>query len=104
MCVMRRLLCIINFYVVHPLEATVLLQSSRNFTRMFGMMISLSGLNMGHVESKTRSLGQISLKPSSSSRGQFCFSPRNFTRMFVWIIFRSSLNMGDVGSKTRSLG
>ena len=61
--------CVVNIYVVHPLEATVLLQSSLNFTRMFDMKVSRSSLNMGHVRSKNRSLGQISLKPCSPSRG-----------------------------------
>ena len=36
---------------------------------MFDMIMSRSGLNIGHVRSKTRSLGQISLKPYSPSRG-----------------------------------
>ena len=36
---------------------------------MFDMRISQSSLNMGHVRLKTRSLGQISLKYCSPSRG-----------------------------------
>ena len=36
---------------------------------MFAMMISQSNLKKGDVGSKTRSLGQISLRPCSPSRG-----------------------------------
>ena len=59
---------------------------------------------MGYVGSKTRSLGQISLKPCSTSRGHsFFLSSWNFTRMFNLMISQSVLNMGHVGLKTRSL-
>ena len=60
---------VVNIYLVHTLEATVLFQSSWNFTRMFVLMISRTLSDMGHVRSKTRSLGQISLNPCSPSRG-----------------------------------
>ena len=36
---------------------------------MFDLMILQSSLNMDHIKSKTRSIGQISLKPCSASRG-----------------------------------
>ena len=42
--------CVANIYIVHPLEATILLQSSVNFTRMFDMVISWSSSNMGQVK------------------------------------------------------
>ena len=61
--------CVVNIYLVNTLEAIALLQFSCNYTRMFVLMISWSSLNMGHVGSKTRSLGQISLKPCSLFRG-----------------------------------
>ena len=60
---------------------------------------------MGHVGSKTRSLGQISLKTCSSSRlHSFASVFMKLTRIFVLMILGSSLNKGYVGSKTRSLG
>ena len=62
-------LSFVNIYLVHPLEAIVLFQPPWNFTRMFVFVISRSSSYMGHVRSKTRSLGQISLKPCSPSRG-----------------------------------
>ena len=51
------------------LEGTVLIQSSRNFIRMLMIIISRSSSKLGHVGSKTRSLGQILEKPSVHSRG-----------------------------------
>ena len=53
---------------VSPLEATVLLQSSGNFTRMFVWMISRPSLNIVYVLSETRSLAQVSLKLCSPSK------------------------------------
>ena len=41
---------------------------------------------MGHVESKTRSLGQIALKPCSSSRGH------SFASVFMKLNQNDSLN------------
>ena len=40
-------------------EGTVLIQSSQNFIRMLMIIIFRSSLKLGHVGSKTRSLGQI---------------------------------------------
>ena len=99
--------CVVNIYVVHPLEATVLLQSSWNFTRIFDMMISRSDSNMGHVRSKTRSVGQISLKPCSPSRGHSYASILMKLYQNVCLddsTSNDSSNMDHVGSKTRSLG
>ena len=54
---------------MNTLEATVLAQSSSNLLRMIVLTISRSSSNMGHVGSKTRSVGQIMEKPSEHSRG-----------------------------------
>ena len=40
-------------------HSTVLIQSSQNFIRMLISIISKSSLKLGHLGSKTRSLGQI---------------------------------------------
>ena len=50
------------------LEGTVVIQSSLNFFRMLIINISRSGLKLGHVGSKTRSLGQILEKPCVHSK------------------------------------
>ena len=65
---------VVNNYHVHPLEATALLHLSWNCTRMFVLMKSRSGSDMGHIRLETRSLGQISLKPCSLCRGHSCAS------------------------------
>ena len=54
---------------MYTLEGTVSIQSSRNFVRLLIIIISRSGLKLGHVGSKTRSLGQILEKTSVHSRG-----------------------------------
>ena len=59
---------------------------------------------MGHVRSKSRSLGQIVEKPCVRSRGHI-FSPiimklRMFVKMKSWKIMK----MGQVWSKAKSLG
>ena len=54
---------------MYTLEGTVSIQSSGNFVRLLIIIISRSGLKLGHVGSKTRSLGQILEKPSVHSRG-----------------------------------
>ena len=61
---------------------------------------------LGHVGSKTRSLGQIIKKNrvyilEGTILNQ---SSLNFVRMLTLIESRSVLNVGHVGSKTRSLG
>ena len=59
---------------------------------------------MGHVESKTRSLGQILEKPCVRFRGHI-FSPiiMKLGQSVVLMKSRTNLKMGHVGSKTRSL-
>ena len=67
--------------------------------------MSKSDLKLGHVGSKTRSLGQILEKPCAHSRGPVLIQrSRNFVRMLFIIVSRSSLKLGHGGSKTRSLG
>ena len=63
--------------------------------------MSRSVLKLGHVGSKTRSLGQILEKPCELSRGHSFHSK---VRMLIIIISRSSLKVGHGGLKTRSLG
>ena len=53
---------------MNTLEATVLVQSSSNLLRMIILTISQLSSNMGDVESKTRSVGQIMEKPCEHSR------------------------------------
>ena len=59
----------VNFWLVNTLEATVLVQSSSYLLRMIILTISRSSSNMGHVGSKTRSVGQLKEKPCEHSRG-----------------------------------
>ena len=54
---------------MYILEGTVLNQSSLNLIRMLMIIISRSTSKLGHVGSKTRSLGQILEKPCVHSRG-----------------------------------
>ena len=54
---------------MNTLEATVLVQSSSNLLRMIILTISRSSSDMGHVGSKTRSVGQIIEKRGEHSRG-----------------------------------
>ena len=72
---------------------------------MLMIIISRSGSKVGHVGSKTRSLGQILEKPCVHSRGH-SFDPKfmKFVRLLIIIISRSMLKLGHVRSKTRSLG
>ena len=58
-----------TFYLVYALEATVLVGYSWKLVRMFVSMKSRTSSKMGHVGSKTRSLGQILEKPCVRSRG-----------------------------------
>ena len=60
--------------------------------------MSRSGLKLGHVGSKTRSLGQILGKPCVYSRGQ-CFDSKilKLIRMLMINISRSSLKLGYGG-------
>ena len=58
-----------TFYLVYALEATVLVGYSWKLVRIFVSMKSRTSSKMGHVGSKTRSLGQILEKPCVRSRG-----------------------------------
>ena len=59
---------------MYALEATFLVQYSSKLVRMFALVKSGMSLKMGHVGSKTRSLGQILEKPFICS-GCHIFSP-----------------------------
>ena len=59
----------VNIFTVNALEATVLVRSSPNLVRLLILMKSRTSLKMGHVGSKTRSLGQIIGKPCVHSGG-----------------------------------
>ena len=95
-----------TFRLVYVLEATVLVQLSWNFVRMFVLINSQTILKMGHVGSKISSLGQI-LKKNLLYALEATFLVRlwwNLFRMFVFMKSRSVSNMGHFGLKTRSLG
>ena len=71
---------------------------------MLMIIISRSSLKLGHVGSKTRSLGQILEKPCVHPRGHsFDSKLTNYQNVKI-IISRSSSKLGHVGSKIRSLG
>ena len=53
---------------MYILENTVKIQSSLNYVRMLIIIISRPGSKLGHVGSKTRSLGQILGNPCVHSR------------------------------------
>ena len=62
-------------------------------------------MKLGHVESKTRSLGQFLEIPSVPSRGHsFDHKFMKLSQNVNHIMSRSDLKVGHVGSKTRSLG
>ena len=52
----------------------------QNYVRMLMIIISRSGLKLGHVGSKTRALGQILEKPCVHSRGHSFDS--NFMKLY----------------------
>ena len=54
---------------MYTLEGTVLMISSRNYVRMLIIIMSRSSSKLGHVGSKTMSVGQILEKPCVHSRG-----------------------------------
>ena len=60
--------------LVYAVAETFLVQLSWNLVRKFVVMKSGMSSKMGHVRSKTRSLGQILEKPCVRSRGHI-FSP-----------------------------
>ena len=60
---------------------------------------------MGHIGSKSRSLGQLGqIEGNSCYTLEAAIFASAVVRMFVLKIFRSSSNMGYIGSETRSLG
>ena len=69
---------------------------------MFVLMKSRTSLKMGHVGSKTRSLGQILEKPCVRSRGQIVCPIIMKLGQNVCLV--TSSKIGHVGSETRSLG
>ena len=72
---------------------------------MIVLMKSPSSSNLGHVGSKSRSVGQIMKKPCLLSRGHIV-EPKlmkfyqNDSLMKYWL----SLTLGQMGSKSRSVG
>ena len=72
---------------------------------MLILIMSRSSLKLGHVGSKTRSLGQIIEKPCVHSRGH-SLDPNFMTLYQNYSAHKSksSSKLGHVGSKTRSLG
>ena len=72
---------------------------------MLFIIMSRSSLKLGHVGSKTRSLGQILEKPCVHSK-RHSFDPKvmKLCQIVNSHISRSNLKLGHVGSKTRSLG
>ena len=72
---------------------------------MLFIIMSRSSLNLGHVGSKTWSLGQILEKPCVHSK-RHSFDPKvmKLCKIVNPHISRSNLKLGHVGSKTRSLG
>ena len=73
--------------------------------RMFVLMISQLILKMGHVQSKTRSRGQILEEPCVCSRGQiFSLIIMKLGQNICLYEISDEFEMGNVGSKTRSLG
>ena len=72
---------------------------------MLIIIISRSGLKLGHVGSKIWSLGQILEKPCVHSKGHSFDS--KFTKLYQNVNhhnIRPRSKLGHVGSKTRSLG
>ena len=69
------------------------------------IIISRSSSKLGHVRSKTGSLGQILEKPCAHPRGHRSNHKfMKYVRMLIIIMSRSDLKLGHVRSKTRSLG
>ena len=59
----------VNNFLVNTVAATVLTRSFSKVTSIFDLMISWSSTNMGGMESKSRSLGQILVKSCKYSSG-----------------------------------
>ena len=72
---------------------------------MFGLTISRTRSNMGYVQLKSRSLGQILRIFCLHSRGHICDSIlMELSQNDFFTISRTCSNMGHVRSKTRSPG
>ena len=68
------------------------------------IVISRTSLKLGHVGSKTRSLGQIIDKSCVHSRvHSFVSDIMKLCQKLIIIISRSSLKLGHVGSKSELL-
>ena len=94
----------LTFWLVYALEAIFSVQLSRNMVRMFVLMKSGNSMKMGHVGSKTRSLGQILEKPYVCSRHHIFSTIVMKLGQNVLKISHTLLKMGHVRSKTGSLG
>ena len=77
--------------------------SSWKFIRTFLFIKSWTSSKLGHMESDTRSLGQIEENLVNTKAAFYTWACWNFIRMFVLMICRPSLNMGHVRSRSRSL-
>ena len=84
----------VNFWLVNTLEATVLVQSTSNLLRMIILTKSRLSSNMGHVGSKTRSVGQIMEKPCEHSRG-LSFGPKFIKLSRDWILIIPGQKLGQ---------
>ena len=82
------------------LEATFSVQSSWNLVRVFVLIKSLTSLKLGHVGSKTRSLGQILEKPCVRSRGHI-FSPifMKLCQNVCLDVISNQVEIGSCGNK-----
>ena len=83
------------------LEGTILIESLRNFVRMFISMRSWPDLKMGDEGSKLRSPDQIlekSFVPSIGHRFESVFK-KNIVRMFISMISRPVSNWVMFGKK-----
>ena len=95
---------VIRSNLVYALEATFSVRYSWNLVRLFALIESRTILKMGHVGSKTGSLGQNLEKLFVLEATFSVWYLWNLVRMFAWIKSQTSLNMGHVVSETRSLG
>jgi len=90
---------------MYTLDVINVIKSSWNLVRMLFSMKSRPSLKLGHVGSKTRSLGQILEKLVFTPEVTILVvSSWNLVRMYFSMDSRPSSKLGHVGSKTRSLG
>ena len=81
---------------MYTLEGTVLIQSSSKFFRMLMIITSRSSSKLGHVGSKTRSLGQILEKTCVHSK-RHSFDPK-FTKLYQNVNDHNILVKFKIGS------